>query len=190
MSRIDLVKRPTDVPDDLSEEEAVAAKALFEFACPGEDDPVFKQTKLGFAIVAHNPELALQLGKMSKFFVMELKWAQRRDLRELAVQSLNYALNCEYSFRCHYDVAIAEGITAEQQAAIPYWASSSLFDEEQRLVIEYALATVDGDIPDELLERVKAQFGERGTVEFTAAVAWWAFWAMIINAAKPDLDND
>jgi len=34
-------------------------------------------------------------------------------------------------------------------------------------IIEYTLACVSGDVPEELFARVVAQYGEKGAVEFT-----------------------
>jgi alkylhydroperoxidase family enzyme len=76
----------------------------------------------------------------------------------------------------------------ELLAAIPYWRTTSLFNTEQRLVIEYTNAVVAGDVPAELFARVVAQYGEKGAVEFTTAIAWWSFWAMFLNATRPEFD--
>ena len=66
---------------------------------------------------------------------------------------------------------------------MPYWRTASLFDDEQRLVIEYAEAVTSGEVPKALFSRVVERYGDKGAVEFTAAVAWWSFWAMMLNAA-------
>jgi 4-carboxymuconolactone decarboxylase len=111
-----------------------------------------------------------------------MPWCQRRDLRELAVQTVNLHYRCAPSFRAHAPHAEANGITAEMQAQIPWWRTSELFDSEQKLVIEYAFAAVTGQVPEALFRRVVDRFGEQGAVEFTAVVGMWSFWAMMINA--------
>ena len=40
--------------------------------------------------------------------------------------------------------------------------------------------------PDELFARVVERFGEKGAVEFTTVVAFWSFWALFLNATRPD----
>jgi len=60
-----------------------------------------------------------------------------------------------------------------------------LFDEEQRLVIEYTFAVAAGDVADELFDRVVRKYGETQTIEFTATIAHWSFWAIFLNATRP-----
>jgi alkylhydroperoxidase family enzyme len=55
-------------------------------------------------------------------------------------------------------------------------------------VIEYTLAVIAGDVPDELFAKVVARYGEQGALEFTTVAAWWSFWAMILNATRPEFD--
>lgn len=125
---------------------------------------------------------------MSDCVLGEIGWTQRRDLRELSVQVLNGHYACDFSFLAHLGYAELSGISLEQQAAIPLWRSSRLFDE-QRLVIEYTLACVAGDVPGELFERVKTRFGEAGAVEFTVTVGWWSLWAMLLKRGPARIEH-
>jgi alkylhydroperoxidase family enzyme len=81
--------------------------------------------------------------------------------------------------------AAAAGIGVELQNALPFWKSSALFDDKQRLVIEYTNAVVTGHVPGDLFCRVVDQYGEKGTIELTTVVAFWSFWAMFLNATRP-----
>ena len=57
---------------------------------------------------------------------------------------------------------------------MPDWESSPLFDNVERLVLEYADAmTITGrDVSEELFERVRVQFSDDAIVELTEIVAW------------------
>ena len=55
-------------------------------------------------------------------------------------------------------------------------------------MIEYTRAVVSGDVPAALVARVVQRYGEAGAVEFTTAIGWWSFWAMFLNAARPQFD--
>ena len=54
------------------------------------------------------------------------------------------------------------------------WEVSPLFDDTERLVLEYAdaITITDRDVSDELFERVRARFDEDAIVELTEVVAW------------------
>jgi alkylhydroperoxidase family enzyme len=71
-------------------------------------------------------------------------------------------------------VGSAIGIPDEKLLALTDWEASALFDEVERLVLEYADAiTITGrDVSDELFGRLRAQFDDDAIVELTEIVAW------------------
>lgn len=183
--RIKGIFKPADYSGAAKEDVA----ELFEYLCPGAESPEIDRSHAGLAITAHNPTLALHLARLSRFIVLETAWAQRQDLRELAFQTLNLHFKSDFSYKARLPHAHAAGIRNDLLAALPVWRTSSLFDDEQRLVIEYTNAVVSGDVPAPLFARVVDRYGEKGAVEFTTLVAFWSAWAMIINAAQPEFDS-
>jgi alkylhydroperoxidase family enzyme len=103
---------------------------------------------------------------------------------------VNFRYNCTYTLRARRPRAEALGISPDVLAAISDWQTSELFSEEQRLLIAYTNAVISGDVPEKLSRTVIHQYGEKGAVELTAAIAWWSMWAMIINALRPDTDAE
>lgn len=189
MSRVKLVQTAEEFPA----EELAGAKddldALFAHVDSWGAGPRISDTGKVFAVVARNPRLAHLLIKVSDYMTKECPWTtDRNDLRQLMIQTLNLHYRCDYNFQSHLSSAEKVGISAEMQAAIPYWEFSNMFDDEQKLVIEFTFAAVTGDVPQELFDRVVAHFGEMGAIEFSIGVAWWAFWAIIANAARPEHD--
>ena len=187
MARVQSVFRPDDYPGAPDEATRKDLAALWEHLFP---DGRRGEPHAGYAILAQSPRLALHIARMSDCILNEIGWTQRRDLRELAVQALNYHYKCDFSFRAHLKLAELSGISLEQQAAMPYWRSSGLFTGEQKLVIEFTLACVSGDVPGELFARAVAQFGEKGAIEFTVTVGWWSLWAMLLNATGPEFSAE
>jgi alkylhydroperoxidase family enzyme len=66
------------------------------------------------------------------------------------------------------------GVTEEQLRDLPRYRESSVFSEEERLVIELAVEMTGRPvkIPSELQERLRQRFDEAQLVELAAAVAW------------------
>ena len=66
------------------------------------------------------------------------------------------------------------GISDEKILALDDYATSPLYDERERAVLEYADAMTlsDRDVEDELFGRVRRFFDEDAVVELTAVVAW------------------
>jgi alkylhydroperoxidase family enzyme len=188
-ARVKGVFKPSDYPGTLDEAAKKDLGDLFEHLFPGLPDPK-PEPHFGFAILAQNPRLAKHVASMLYYVVREMPWTQQRDLRELAVQTLNLHFKCDFSFQAHLIYAQAHGISLEKQAAIPYWKTSNLFSDEERLVIEYTFAVVAGDVSDQLFSRVVKMYGEKGAIEFTTAIAWWSWWAMILNATGPEFSME
>ena len=68
----------------------------------------------------------------------------------------------------------ALGISEAKLLALLDWESSSLFDDTERLVLEYAdRMTISGrDVSDELFARLRAHFDDDAIVELTEIIAW------------------
>lgn len=146
------------------------------------------QIESSWAMLVQNPGLAIRVARLSDFIVHEMPWCQRRDMRELMIQTVNVHLGCDYSFFAHFGYAQRTGIGADLQAALQFWKTTSFFNEDQRTVIEFTHASLDGDVPDELFQKVVQMFGEKETVEFTVSIAYWSFWAIILNTLRPTLN--
>ena len=187
MSRITPIFRPGGYPGEPDEATRGDLAALFAFLAPGADAPEIDRPHTGMAIAAHNPQFALNLARLTNHVALGLGWSGRKDLLELAIQAVNLHYGCDFSFESRLGKAEASGLGMARLAALPLWRTSSLFDDEQRLVAEFVEAVVSGDVPDELLARAKAQWGEKGVVECTAVIATFSAWAMLINVARPGL---
>ena len=66
------------------------------------------------------------------------------------------------------------GVSDEKIDALPNYASSGLYTEIERLVLEFADAmTITGrDVSDELFAKLREIFDEDSLVELTATIAW------------------
>lgn len=176
MARVELIREPGDDPaPDVAE--------LFTLLFPGNPAPEFDEGHSLMAVLAHSPKVAEAAAKLSATFFRETAWGQRAALRELAFQTLGGHFGDSFSTQVRRPNAEAAGLSAEQLAAIPEWRDSKLFDDEQKLAIEYTQAVVTGSVPEELFARIVARYGEREAVECTAAIGFWSFWAMVSGAA-------
>lgn len=66
------------------------------------------------------------------------------------------------------------GVSDEKILAVDDWASSALFDDEERTALEYADAmTISGrDVSNDLFERLESFWSDEEIVELTAVIAW------------------
>ena len=66
------------------------------------------------------------------------------------------------------------GVTDEKILALPQYATSPLYTEQERLALEYAdCMTITGrDVSDELFARLRAFYTDDALVELTEIIAW------------------
>ncbi len=66
------------------------------------------------------------------------------------------------------------GVSDEKILALDEYATSPLYEEKERVALEYAerMTKTDQDVDDELFSRLRLFFDEDALVELTAAVAW------------------
>ena len=66
------------------------------------------------------------------------------------------------------------GVSDEKILALDEYAASPLYEEKERVALEYAdrITITDQDVDDELFSRLRRFFDEDALVELTAAIAW------------------
>jgi alkylhydroperoxidase family enzyme len=189
MGRVTPVFKPDDFPAAANAATQKSLSELFEHLCPGQTNPELPKKASALATVARNPRLALLMVNLSEYLLQEMSWTtQNPGLHQLAGEVLDLHFRSHFSFEAHIPRARAAGIGSEQQALLPFWRTTSAFNDEQRLVIEYALSVAAGETNEDLFSRVVKQYGEQGAIEFTVAIAWWSVWSMITNATGAQLD--
>lgn len=94
-------------------------------------------------------------------------------LRWLAIQQTSARIGCSWCIDFGYYEGMNQGIDPEKVRAAPRWRESTLFDERERLVLEYAeLATADpAGVTEDCAARLHAHFSDAEIVELAAWVA-------------------
>jgi alkylhydroperoxidase family enzyme len=66
------------------------------------------------------------------------------------------------------------GVSDEKILALDDYATSPLYEEQERVALEYAdrMTITDQDVDDELFSRLREFFDDDALVELTAAIAW------------------
>jgi len=101
------------------------------------------------------------------------------SLRELVILRVAVLNRASFEFDAHVPRALEVGLTQSKIEAVRNWQPGrghdktfDAFDDDERLVLELADAmTRDIEVPDALIDRVRARFDARGIVEVVATVA-------------------
>jgi alkylhydroperoxidase family enzyme len=125
-----------------------------------------------FALMAHSPGVLKGYGTFEWTF-MRTKRAPE-NLKALVELKAAALAGCEWCMDFGSWIAThASGITEEQLRALPNFRDSDAFDDDERLVLEYAegISRTPVDVSDELFDRVRERFDEAQIVELTWAAA-------------------
>jgi alkylhydroperoxidase family enzyme len=124
------------------------------------------------AVMAHSPLLMNGYGGVEMAFARTKRAPERlKALAELKAAAL---AGCEWCMDFGSWLATHEsGITEEQLRELPNFRESDAFDEDEKLVLEYAegISRTPVNVPDDLFARLRQRFDEPQIVELTWAAA-------------------
>ena len=142
-----------------------------------------RKTPVGniFRMLAHTPKL------LRRFLALggELRNGTALDptLRELALMTVGRLTGAEYEFTHHWSRALRVGVSREQLEHLDEFETSSLFNDQERLVMRYALeATMNVRVSDATFEALRKSLDTRRLMELVQNVA---FYNMVVRILVP-----
>ncbi|HTT93238.1 MAG TPA: carboxymuconolactone decarboxylase family protein [Solirubrobacterales bacterium] len=123
-------------------------------------------------VLARHPRL--MFGWMRSNRIAERTPHVPKQLAELAVLRAATLVGCEFCIDIGSEFARRTGLADEQLLALHDAHSAGLFDDDQLLVIDLAgaMTATPGAVEDELMDRVQARLGAKGTMELVQLIAW------------------
>jgi AhpD family alkylhydroperoxidase len=97
-----------------------------------------------------------------------------KALAELAVLRAATMVGCSFCIDISSEFSRRAGLGDEQLLSLNDAHASGLFDADQLMVIDLAtgMTSTPGRVEDELIERVRARLGVKGTMELVQLIAW------------------
>ena len=112
-------------------------------------------------------------------------------LRELAILRVGNLTQSEYEFKHHIDMALQCGVNQKQIDEISHWATSRLFDEQERAMLSYTdEVTQDVRVKDETFAKLRGLFSEHTIVELTAVIGYYCMVCRILVALQVELEPE
>ncbi|MGE5595903.1 MAG: carboxymuconolactone decarboxylase family protein [Hyphomicrobiales bacterium] len=111
--------------------------------------------------------------------------------RELALTRTGFAAASQFVFSQHCKAARAAGVPEEKLAAIPAWASATVFDDADRALLAYVdeLVLADGRVQDATFERLRGYLSEEAILELTYAACTYRLHATMCRALRLEYDD-
>ncbi len=123
-----------------------------------------------------------------------VRWQTLIDgrLREIVIIRIGYLTNAAYILKQHIPkLAAADGVTAEECAALQDWQCYSGFSARERAVLAFTDAvTRDATAPAEIFDAAAAHFDAQGITELTVLVGTYNMHARVMNTLALDLEQD
>ncbi len=142
-----------------------------------------------YQMLLHSPPLAA--GWLNYLTAVRQKLSIGGDLRELIIMRVAQLNGAPYEAAQHAPIALKEGVTQAQLDALESWRDSPLFDEPTRAVLALTDAmTRDIHFDAAITEAVRAQLGERATVEVAATIAAYNMVSRFLEALAIDIRDE
>jgi len=99
---------------------------------------------------------------------------------------------CFYCMAHNAGGSLKSGIKDEKLAAVWEFRSSPLFDEKERVALEFAIAAAaqPNDVSDELFDSMKRHWSEGAIVEITALIAYFGFMNRYNDTMATPLEDE
>lgn len=94
-----------------------------------------------------------------------------RSLLTVRVSQINH---CPFCVDINSATVLKRGVGEDKLLALENWRTSNLYDERERIALEYAEAVTRSDlgVTDELMARLKQHFDDDAIIELTALIAF------------------
>ena len=112
-------------------------------------------------------------------------------LRELGQTRAGWVKGSQFVFSQHCKSLRGLGVSDEKIAAVPHWAVSDLFDDQERAVLAYAdcLTQANGRTPVAVIDKLKTFWSDEQIFEFTYITCLYDMHAVITRALRMEYDD-
>ena len=134
-----------------------------------------------YQMLLHSPPLAE--GWLAFLTAVRQQLSLPGDLRELVIMRVAQLNGAPYEAQQHAPIALKEGVSSLQLAALPEWPTSTAFDARQRAVLTLCdTMTRQVQVPRDTLLAVQQHLGEKQTVELAATIAAYNMVSRFLEA--------
>jgi AhpD family alkylhydroperoxidase len=137
-----------------------------------------------YQMLLHSPPLAE--GWLNFMTQVRQKLNLPGDLRELVIMRIAHVNGAPYEAEQHAPIALQEGLSPAQLAALPAWDKQPhVYSAQQLDVLRLCDAmTRDVHVATPVVEAVRAQLGERQLVELVATIASYNMVSRFLEALQ------
>jgi alkylhydroperoxidase family enzyme len=138
--------------------------------------------------LAHSPKICRDWNRFG--VTLLLKGELSPKLRELAILRVGNLAKSNYEWTKHVPMALAAGASKEQVDALPSWATSTEFNEQEKAVLNYADEVSQNiRVSDGAFSRLRYFLSEREIVELTVTIGYYGMVCRTLEALQIELEH-
>ena len=139
-----------------------------------------------YRLLLHAPPLA----ECWLDLINAVRWKTKLSgrLREIAILRVGYLLRVPYIINQHVPrLALPEGLTLEECAALADWAGTAFFDARERAMLAYVDSmTVNVHVPAAIFAPLRDHFDDRQIVELSVLIGTYNMHARVMAGLEID----
>lgn len=141
-----------------------------------------------FKVMANSPEVGRAFLRLGNRILFKSRLNPR--LRELAILRVGDLAKANYEFTQHVPIARRVGVTAAQIEALPLWKGSTLFNDQERAVLQYTDEMAEKiRVSDDTFAKVKAFLSDQEIVELTTTIGYYGMVSRILETLQVELEK-
>ncbi len=141
-----------------------------------------------YKILLHSPTVCMNWLE----HIGAIRWKTKLTprLREIAIVRIAQAARYGYALQQHVPtIAVPDGVSLEECAALKDWRASKFFSEAERAALAYVDAIIAGpEVPDDVFDAVRKHYSEREVVEMTVLAGTYIMHNRVFTALRVDLE--
>jgi len=110
--------------------------------------------------------------------------------REMAIIRISLLIGSRYEWAQHVPIALEAGVTKEQMEEMDNWSESSLFNEDDRIILTFIDEVVQEHQPSEaVFARASKILDAASLVELTLAIGYWSMVAKFLKTFQVEIED-
>jgi 4-carboxymuconolactone decarboxylase len=141
-------------------------------------------------VLPYAPEVARRLAHLGNALRFESTLTNAQT--ELAIITTTRAVDCAYPWASHAPAALAAGVSPEAVDVVARRGPLDELSADDALIVGFARQIVaDHKVSQEMFDRVRARFGEKGLIELTGLIGYYMLITCVITTVdlQPSPDS-
>ncbi len=136
-----------------------------------------------FSMLLHSPEVAARTAHLGTYIRFESVLSPAD--RELAIITTSREFDCGFEWSAHEPLAREAGVPPETIETVAHRGDVGRLSPRERTIVEYGRQLFRNlRVSDETFDEARSLFGDRGVVELTATLGYYAMLACTLNAFR------